>query len=655
MAEKSPHHLAPKYRPDIDGLRAIAVLLVLGYHAAPGNVAAGFIGVDIFFIISGYLISSIIFSNLEHGTFSIGDFYNRRIRRIFPALVTILVATLAFGWFALVADEYAYLGKHIASGAAFISNGVLYSESGYFDTAAEAKPMLHLWSLAIEEQFYLLWPLTLAFVWKRKWSFLRITAAIAILSFAANLYLTAVNPSAAFYWPISRFWQLMIGGGLAYMTLHRPEMLRHYNNARSVIGFSLLVIALLLINRNRPFPGWWALLPSFGAFFIISAGSQAWLNKHVLSNKLFIWIGLISYPLYLWHWPLLSFARIFEGTEVSRGIRLALLVLTFVLSWITYRVVEIPFRFNRYTRKPIPVLALSMAGVGLVGFSCYLNRGFGSRSTQPRIVNAGEIGHQEFLREYAKYPPCSIDPTGLTGAELADLHECHQSVMQRNIEVAVLGDSHAPPLFIALAGSLTGVNVGVFSRDALPFPDNREFENIYKYVLRDQNIRTVILAAHWSGRMDSTDTQETLEQQLSEVAELLNTHDKRIYIANDNPDFNFAPSRCKYEGRLGLANICTQDVKVLLSQLAKYQPIFQSVASKNPRVKVLDTADCFCSGNYCSMANGGLLLFRDYQHLNMNGAKFLGSYLQRHYPGLGAHPVIGAQTPRSQDAAVFSR
>lgn len=186
MHKKLPHLAHPKYRPDIDGLRAVAIVSVIAFHAFPGRMPGGFIGVDIFFVISGFLISTIIFSSLERDRFSLEEFYIRRIRRIFPALILVLLACLVFGWFVLLKDAYAQLGKHTAAGAGFIQNFVLWRESGYFDTDAETKPLLHLWSLAIEEQFYIFWPLLLAFVWKRRWSFLKITSVIAIVSFAAN-------------------------------------------------------------------------------------------------------------------------------------------------------------------------------------------------------------------------------------------------------------------------------------------------------------------------------------------------------------------------------------------------------------------------------------------------------------------------------------
>lgn len=370
-----PTHLNhPKYRPDIDGLRAMAVLSVVVFHAFPSIIPGGFIGVDVFFVISGFLISSIIFSNLEQNRFSIIEFYNRRIRRIFPALITVMLTSLVFGWFVLLADEYKQLGKHIVGGSGFVSNFILWTESGYFDNAAESKPMLHLWSLAIEEQFYIFWPLLLAFVSRCKWSFLRITAVIAVLSFLANIFLAGNNPSSAFYLPISRFWELMIGGVLAYITLHRQDLISQYKNIQSVIGLTLLIAGLCLINKKSEFPGWWALLPTVSTFLLISAGSSAWINKIILSNKLTVWFGLISYPLYLWHWPLLSFARIVEGNP-SKEIRAAIVLAAVFLAWATYKFIEKPLRFGSHKRVSLGLL-LALIITGLLGYSCIFSNGY---------------------------------------------------------------------------------------------------------------------------------------------------------------------------------------------------------------------------------------------------------------------------------------
>ena len=469
MPHTTAHLTHPKYRADIDGLRAVAVLSVVGFHAFPGYFRGGFIGVDIFFVISGFLISSIIFSNLEKDSFSIIEFYNRRIRRIFPALITVMVASLVFGWFTLLADEFKQFGKHIAGGTAFISNFILWKESGYFDSAAETKPMLHLWSLAIEEQFYIFWPLLLALVWKRNWSFLRITAAVAVASFVANIYLSYRNPTSAFYLPISRFWELMVGGILAHVALHHPEMNRSHKNAQSFIGIVLLIIGLIFINKPILFPGWWALLPTVGAFLLISAGSTAWVNKKILSHKVLLWFGLISYPLYLWHWPILSYARIMNG-QPSQVLRVALVLFSIFLAWVTYQAIEKPLRFGKLKGVSI-TLVVSLLIVGLCGFSVVLTNGFEEQGFRDKekteftkyfendIPGWNLYEREKILEKYRE--KCNFYNIALfrigesTQAPIEKIaNECY--VKDSNIQnsLFIWGDSHASQLYFGLNKNL---------------------------------------------------------------------------------------------------------------------------------------------------------------------------------------------------------
>jgi peptidoglycan/LPS O-acetylase OafA/YrhL len=358
-----PPHL--KYRADIDGLRAVAVLTVVGFHAFPDWVFGGFIGVDVFFVISGYLISTIILKSFENDAFTYRDFYTRRIKRIFPAFVVVLMACVAFGWYVLLPDEFTQLLKHSAAGSGFTSNFVLWSEADYFDNSADTKPLLHLWSLAIEEQFYIVWPLLVGLVWRRKWSFLALTLTIIVVSFAINVMTVTSNPTAAYYSPLSRFWELMIGGTLAYITLHRPHLVGRRPDLQATVGLAAIIVGTFLISEERPFPGWWALLPTIGAFLVISGGSHAFVNRFILSNRLLVWIGRISYPLYLWHWPVLVFAKITAGRNLYVRERILLIVLAVVLADLTYRLVETPVRSvgNRGIRSTRVVRALA-ASVG---------------------------------------------------------------------------------------------------------------------------------------------------------------------------------------------------------------------------------------------------------------------------------------------------
>ena len=392
MTVHQTHLSHPKYRPDIDGIRAIAVLAVVAFHAFPSWVNGGFIGVDVFFVISGYLISTIIFENLDRGTFSASEFYARRIKRIFPALILVLVACLIFGWFALLADEVQQLGKHIAAGAGFISNIVFWNEAGYFDNAADTKPLLHWWSLGIEEQFYIVWPFLLWISWKRKFNLLTITILVTVISFFLNIKGIRQDAVATFYSPQTRFWELLSGSLLAWLTLYKKNEFviiknkiegflasiacrekqsadgKILSNALSFVGLSLLVYGFWRISKESSFPGKWALVPVLGTLLLLMGGSKAWINRTILSNKIAVWFGLISFPLYLWHWPLLSFVRIVESEVPSLNIRIVAVVLSILLAWLTYKLIERPIRFGKHGSLTVATLSGLAIAIGVTGF-----------------------------------------------------------------------------------------------------------------------------------------------------------------------------------------------------------------------------------------------------------------------------------------------
>lgn len=374
----STHHLShPKYRPDIDGLRAIAVLPVVAFHAFPSHLKGGFIGVDIFFVISGFLISTIIFNSLNSGVFSFSEFYTRRVKRIFPSLSVVLLACLLLGYFVLLPDELNQLGKHVFAGAGFMSNLVLLGESGYFDNSAETKPLLHLWSLGIEEQFYIFWPFLLWVSWKIRANLLYLTVILLVASFAANMWMVYNNTVAAYYSPLTRAWELLCGTLLSWYLIKKSakgsdgssssSYTATVSNVSAVIGLGLLAFGFFFISKGLRFPGYWALIPVIGSALIIMAGPNAWFNRHVLSHKLLVWFGLLSFPLYLWHWPMLSFCRIMY-TNPSWKLRVVAVICSVCLAWLTVRFVERPLRFG-VKNSAINVGALSgvLSSLALVG------------------------------------------------------------------------------------------------------------------------------------------------------------------------------------------------------------------------------------------------------------------------------------------------
>src|SRR6185503_2137061 len=302
------------YRADIDGLRAVAVVSVLVFHAFPELLPGGFVGVDVFFVISGYLITTILLGELLQARFSVLRFYERRIRRIVPALLLVLSITFVAGWALLFSDELKGMSGYFLSGVLSAGNLRNLMGGGYFDSASDLTPLLHLWSLGIEEQFYLVWPLVLTLGVGKSLSLRRLGVWIAcslVASFLLGIWLTPQHRSAAFYLPFSRYWELAAGGLLALLNRARaPGLSVWIANLLAAAGGLALGTAVLVIDGTRPFPGFWALLPVLGAVSLIAAGPHAWLSRELLSARPMVGIGLISYPLYLWHWPLLSLARV---------------------------------------------------------------------------------------------------------------------------------------------------------------------------------------------------------------------------------------------------------------------------------------------------------------------------------------------------------
>src|ERR1700681_1983534 len=380
-----------RYRPDIDGLRAIAVMLVLNFHAFPEAMPGGFIGVDIFFVISGFLITGIIVHELDQQRFSLLAFYNRRIRRIFPALIVMLGATLVLGWLWMLPAAYAQLSADVVASAAFSANFALLLQSGYFDIESAKKPLLHLWSLGIEEQFYLFWPLILMLIARLRLSILAAASVIGIASFVLNVALIGSNPVATFYLPFTRAWELLAGAALA-CGWNQISQTGAASNRRALFGVLLIATAAAVLDTKSAFPGWWAMLPVAGAALLLSAPA-AWFCQALLASPPMVWVGLISYPLYLWHWPLLVFCGIIKFAPLTLLERGLVVGLSFALAWATYRFVEIPFRFGRPSPLKILSLCSGMVLIAVAGGVVVEGRAFDFR-LPPEIRDMANVPTQ---------------------------------------------------------------------------------------------------------------------------------------------------------------------------------------------------------------------------------------------------------------------
>lgn len=679
----------PKYRPDIDGLRAAAVLSVVVFHAFPNWLRGGFVGVDVFFVISGFLISTIIFENLGKETFSFSEFYARRVKRIFPALVLVLFSSYAFGWFVLFSDEYKQFGKHIFAGAGFISNLALWREAGYFDASAETKPLLHLWSLGIEEQFYIVWPLLLWLIWKPKRNLLWVTAALAAASFALNMFEIRSNAVATFYSPLTRFWELLCGSLLAWLTLHqKPEYQDNAAtlNLRSFGGLALLVSAFALINRDSGFPGAWALMPVLGAALLISAGPSAWVNRNILANRAAVWFGLISFPLYLWHWPLLSFARVVDGHTPNWQTRVIAVVLAITFAWLTYRLVERPIRLGGQGSKKTRVLALLMVGVACVGFATYKKDGLAFREVV-RLNTALASGDDGGEGPYA------ISDCGEGSSDLKKVLPVCARDMRGDVKYALMGDSKAHALWPGLIRTSTQAGRWLFiggNGGSAPVPLLSKDAAFAKFqpittlavdaIKRNQAIEVVVIAA--SVRLmfqldDGVMGGNLATYNYRYMSELAKVHNysavldgldqtisefiragKRVVLVVDNPALpnpqdciiRKTPLNWVNKTLTGKNEACYVPLKAHLDQTVVYRKLLSEVQARHPgQVDIFDPTDLLCetSSGMCGPARDGRVLYAYTDHISDYAAGRIGArlneYLQ-HQPGAASHttPSLGA-------------
>lgn len=603
--------LTPTYRADIDGLRAVAVLAVVGFHFFPAAFPGGFVGVDVFFVISGYLISTILYVGHEKKAFSFAEFYARRVRRIFPALLVVLAFSLLAGWFVLLSNEFAQLKRHVAAAAAFASNLLLWSEGGYFDTASDEKPLLHLWSLGIEEQFYLVWPLALFAAYRLNKSPLWISGAILALSCVLNLVETARDPLTAFYMPYTRFWELMAGSVLAYevRTMRASAAWKAVTprtaDALSFAGLALIAISVFTLNGEMRYPGAWALLPVGGAYLVIKFAHHAVVIRRLLSSRLAVWFGLISYPLYLWHWPLLTFARLIDPALLDRKGRLALILISIAAAWLTYRFVEQPIRRKRATQVVVAVSG-AMAAVGSFAILISL-AGLPPRNNEPgleKIVRA--VGDWQ-------YPPKGFASIQIDGARF----ELQNSNVART--TLFVGDSnvaqYAPRISLLLTQHPDRFHSVIFAArgGCPPVPSlyerndarcRRTMEAAFR-LAREDRIGAVVIGAAWMGYRNELLKEEHLRSLRGVLAELARQKPTTLLL-NIPSGREFDPKTMVSGSRLaGLSANPTADAVPLNRLLQRYGALRDRLkeAAAFAGASVIDPLDHLCSASLCPVVS----------------------------------------------------
>lgn len=638
-----------KYRPEIDGLRAVAVIPVILFHAGFSVFKGGFVGVDVFFVISGYLIASIILSEMEQGTFSLANFYERRARRILPALFVVMLFSLPFAWFLMLPGDMRQFSQGLVAVCLFSSNILFWRQSGYWDVASEARPLLHTWSLAVEEQYYVFFPLFLMFMWRfgKRW-ILGVFTAVAGVSLAMAQWGAYYKPSPTFYLLPTRGWELAIGAGIAFYFLYRRQSNRIFlphqwlDEILGVFGFLLIAYAVFVFDDTTPFPSLYALLPTLGTGLIILFSSSQTIVGRWLSTRPLVAIGLISYSAYLWHQPLLAFARHQALLEPSRLTVFVMVCLSIPLAYLSWQYVEKPFRDKRlFNRKKIFLYALTASVafiiIGLIG---YFTNGFGNRFTKSRL-SAYEIERK-----------LQINP-GLSETcenKFTLSSECRTN---NKPEILIWGDSHAMHLVRAITASKPDVKIiqmtksfcGPFfdvapvispkypaswGRGCLAFTDK-----VHSWLKENKTVKYAVVSSPFrqylskrsqlllrNGELLSTDTNllvQEFDRTLNELKRLGIT--PIVFSPPPANGTNLGKCLAKSEWRGLSLDHCDFKVNEISDDYLRVQKFLNRI-KKNHSVVFLDAL--ICGDSHCKSHFDDEFLFRDPGHLSQEGSEALG-------------------------------
>jgi len=659
MAETMAHH----YRPDVDGLRALAVVAVVAFHAAPKLLPAGFLGVDVFFVISGFLISGLVLDQLRAGKFTMSGFYLRRARRILPALLLMLVISSLMALAILMPDEMQDFAKLLIASVSFVPNLALLSETGYFDVGAHMKPLLHMWSLGVEEQFYFIWPFFLMLMARRDrpGQTLLMIGVLAVLSFLVHLFIFRDSPESSFYLPFTRFWELMIGAALAAIPAGaRPfGESRQLHNAISIVGLLLMLGAMMWRGGDElsPFVG---VAPTLGAAMFIAAGPLALPNRSAFSWRPVVYVGLISYPLYLWHWPLLSLLRIadVEDHATQRMLKILMVVLAVVLAILTYHLVERPLRRRNDLRRIGAYLGLLLVAVGAWGVVIIVSDGFPNRTTlrENPIPWPAELRNSPRCMEAEGFAP-----------DLREEALCTRSDYDRTPRIVIMGDSHANAISPGVFAAYPEDSVLAIGASACLYLRRTDFWHAAApgkrgtcpglidtaYLTITPDTRLVILAARYTmyvgsaaeaaEMFDFPGTQyfsspdfpgagkiEAFERSLSRDLSLLLESDREVVLVLQVPELDFLPKRClharPFQRLLPKPEVrCSVPRARAERRQASYRAAVSRVARalNNPRLHVVDPMDVLCDAQECHAMIGGMLMYRDDDHLSIGGSKYV--------------------------------
>lgn len=645
--------LTSTYRPDIDGLRAIAVLSVVIYHVNKNLVPGGYVGVDIFFVISGFLITGNIWSEIQGGKFSLVDFYVRRIHRIYPAFVVVTAFTLAAGCCLMLAPDLVRLARSAFWAALSAPNVYFwkYLDTSYFAAAAEQEPLLHMWSLGVEEQFYFIWPVFLLLLsrafWKSRMVAGAVAAAIGVFSFAYAQEFLNSAPKFTYYMLPARAGELLFGAVMA-LFLQRKDVAgrvvsipRWMAEGCAVIGLSLLICSLAILNSSSDFPGINSIWPCLGAALLIVAGSGgAWISRTIMSFSGLVFIGLISYSLYLWHWPVLAFIRYFYG-HVNFVAGLFALAFMAVTSWLSYRFVELPARRWRPGSLRSAFFVWFVPLMALTGMSFFILSVDGFRGI---IENNENYRARVADMNQAVAPASAFDyvcQVSVTKASLMTDARCVVGAPSRDgaADVLLWGDSKASQ-FVGLfdeLGKSAGVSIRNFEHSSCPpvFADDfgggryrdscNQFWKAARPDLVSGRYKVVLVGGSWGYYSGMEGFRDAFQKTLSELLDA----GVRVVFITDVPRYPGYNRECLQRSvRVPWAIDCGSSESVIDGRLSSFELEMAEIARSDPsQLTFLDAKRLLCPGGICRGWQDGSPLYFDEGHISLQGGRRLGREL----------------------------
>jgi peptidoglycan/LPS O-acetylase OafA/YrhL len=632
---------AVNYRPDIDGLRALAVVPVILFHAGATWLPGGFIGVDIFFVISGYLISSIIFRETAAGSFSFLSFYERRLRRIIPALLVVLIVTVATFQVIALPDQAQQTAESGIAALLSVSNFYFWQKSGYFAPAAEFMPLLHTWTLAVEEQFYLIFPAVVLVILKLRLPLKWVFAIGTVAAFALGWWLSVKMSSVAYYLLPARAWELAIGAVLALGIVPAVRGAAS-RELLPVFGIGLIVFSLFYIRSGMIFPGWIALMPCLGAAMVIHAGGQSWVARKVLAARPVVFVGLLSYSLYLWHWPVLTGVRVWTANaHIDPAVAAVAIAVTFVLAWASWRYVERPFRSRRVLPNGRMLGALG-AGATLATAISILSitaGGFPDRlSARAQELLAGAYDTKHFR----------------SCPERSFANACRFGPVNEPVRLVVIGDSHTPMLNAPMGEIATIMGGGgvLWWHSACPLLDGAWRENddyresclpfkerVFAELGSITSLEKVVLVGSWANHLglpsenttrplmdeeshgtSMTESLQAFDRSMTRTLEKLEDLGVEVVVLGSSPGAGFNVPRI-----LALAELNAVDRPDFIdaSQIRDVQmqmdDLMESVIHDRENVRYVPIWDVFCPAETCVITIGNAPLYSDGSHLSGRG------------------------------------